>query len=81
MRDAVLVVAVALAFAWVLTAQVFIVAGLVRRRLYWKAVSSLVVPILAPYWAWGEGLRARSIAWVLGAVCYAAALAVALSSA
>ena len=80
MRDVVLVVAVAVTFAWLSTAQVAILAGLVRRRRYWRAAASLVVPPLAPYWAWVEGMRLRAYLWIAGAVLYAIALALAWSS-
>ena len=80
MRDVVLVVAVAMAFAWLSTAQLAILAGLFRRKRYGRAASSLALPVLAPYWAWLDGMRVRAIAWISGAVIYAVALTLALSS-
>lgn len=80
MRDVMLVVAVALAFAWVTTAHLAIVAGLLRRASYGRAAAALLIPPLAPYWAWSEHMRIRLIAWIAGAIAYGVAFAIAWSS-
>ncbi len=80
MRDAVLVVAVAAAFAWVATAHVAIVVSLLLRKRFWRALSALLLPLLAPWWAYTEGLRKTAALWIAGAVAYGIALAFALAS-
>lgn len=78
MRDLILVIAVAAAFAVLVTAQLAILAGLVRRKLLWKALAGLILPPLAVYWAWAEGMRGRATAFVVGAILYGIALGVTL---
>jgi hypothetical protein len=80
MRDVALVVAVTLSFAWVATAHAAILAGLIRRRWYLRAAAALVVPVLAPAWAWNLGMRKRALTWVAGALLYAASFIVSWST-
>lgn len=70
----VLFLAVILAFAALVTAHVLIVAGLFARHPRWHAPIALVVPPLAPYWAAREGMRVRSLVWLMGIVVYGVAL-------
>lgn len=70
----VLFIAVILAFAGLVTAHVLIVAGLFACRPRWHAPVALVVPPLAPYWAAREGMKVRSLVWLLGIVVYVIAL-------
>ena len=74
MSDVILVVVVALAFAWTVTVQVAILAGLLRRRLKWRALSGLLLPPLCPYWAYTEGMRVRAAIWVGGVCVYGVAV-------
>lgn len=77
MSDIILIVVIALAFALTVTAQVAILAGLLRRKLKWRALSALLMPPLAPYWAFTEGMRVRAVTWIVGAAVYGASFALA----
>jgi hypothetical protein len=69
-------VALALALTVFAGAHVAIVGGLARRRAWRKALAALLVPPLAPWWAFRLGMRARAYVW-LGAVgAYAACVVV-----
>ena len=76
-RDAGLAVGLVIAFATLLTLHTATVFGLVQRRHVAKAFGALVVPPLAPYWAFTHGMRARGIAWIASAALYGVALALA----
>jgi len=78
MRDLFLVFSVAATFALLVTAQLAILAGLVRRKLLWKALAGLLLPPLGAYWAWTEGMKTRATAFLFGAILYATALGVTL---
>jgi hypothetical protein len=68
-RDELVAGALVLAFALAVTTHVTLVFGLATREPRWRALVALVVPPLAPYWGW-NGLRRRSVAWVLAVVAY-----------
>jgi hypothetical protein len=65
------------AFAGLVTLHVALVAALLRRPPRWRAGAALLVPPLAPYWAFTAGMRWRAAAWlsmlVLYLVCVGAA--------
>jgi len=73
----ILVAAVVLAFAFLVTAHVAIAVGLLGRAPRWRAPVALAVPPLAPYWAWRERMRVRAGLWAAGLVVYVAARIVA----
>ncbi|MCU0690130.1 MAG: hypothetical protein MUF54_01885 [Polyangiaceae bacterium] len=73
--DVVLVVTVTTTFALLVTMQVTILAGLVHRKQYWHSLAALLLPVLAPYWAFAEGMRVRAWLWIASALSYAACLA------
>lgn len=77
MSDSVVVGALVLSFALLVTTHVTIVAGLVARLPRWRAPLALFVPPLAPYWALRERMRVRAWVWVACVVVYAAARAMA----
>jgi hypothetical protein len=77
-RDVILVVAMVVPFAVLVTAHVAIAFGLARRPPRWRALIALVVPPLAPMWALRSGMRARGVVWIASAVVYAVAVAIAL---
>jgi hypothetical protein len=79
MLDWILVLSLASAFAVTVTAHVAIVASLARRTPRWRAPLALLIPVLAPIWAFAEGMRVRATLWCAGLLVYAAALAVALA--
>ena len=70
-RDEIVAGLLVLAFAAVVTAHVTLVVGLAGRPPRWRALVALVVPPLGPYWGW-DGLRRRSVLWVVSAAAYAA---------
>ncbi len=73
MRDIVLVAAVVLAFAFLVTAHVAIAIGLASRAPRWRAPVALLLAPLAPYWAWREHMRVRAGLWTAGLVVYVVA--------
>ena len=73
MKDMIVVVALIVAFALLVTAHVAIAFGLARRAPRWRApVAFLVVP-LAPYWAWRGQMKVRAWIWAGALVLYAMA--------
>jgi hypothetical protein len=73
-RDMVCVAVLLVAFALLVTAHVTLALGLLRRLPRWRAPVGLVVPPLAVFWGWREGMRVRSTLWALSALLYGAAL-------
>jgi hypothetical protein len=71
MRDEIVVAALVIAFATLVTAHVMLVVGLFARRPLWRAPVALVVAPLAPYWGYEQGMKRRAVAWVAAAVAYA----------
>jgi hypothetical protein len=58
-------------------AHVAIVVALARTGAWSRAAVALVLPPLAPWWAWERGFRRPAIAWAAGIALYAAGLVVA----
>jgi hypothetical protein len=58
-------------------AHVALVAGLACRRAWGRAAVALLVPPLAPWWGYREGLRVATIAWCAALALYALGVAVA----
>jgi hypothetical protein len=78
MRDAIVLAALVIAFATLVTVHVTIALGLARRPPRWRALVALVVAPLAPWWGWRERMRVRGVIWVVAVVTYAVALVCAL---
>jgi hypothetical protein len=80
-RDAGLRCTVGIALAVALTAFVAahlaLVAGLARRKAWWRAATALFVAPLAPWWGYRSGMRLRSLAWAAALVLYAMGVAMA----
>jgi hypothetical protein len=77
-RDGVLLAVLLLSFAAVVTAHVAIAVRLaVHGRPRYRGLVALVVPPLAPYWAYTVGFRALCWTWVASVTCYAVALTLA----
>jgi len=76
-RDAVLAIGLVVAFAALVTVHVATLFGLARRHHLAQALSGLVLPPLAPCWAFKQGMRARAVAWLASAALYGVALALA----
>ncbi|MBX3233876.1 MAG: hypothetical protein KIT84_31495 [Labilithrix sp.] len=74
MKDIIVVGLLVIAFAWLLTVHAAIVFGLAKKQPRWRAAAALFVPVLAPYWAWHEHMRARAGMWLGGIVAYLVAL-------
>lgn len=73
--DAAIFITLVVSFATFVTAHVALAFGLTVRPPRWRGPVGFVVVPLAPYWGFREGLRARSLIWLLGFGLYAAALA------
>jgi len=73
-RDAVLTTGLVCTFALLVTVHVVNVFGLARRRKLAAALGGLVLPPLAPYFAFTQGMQVRAVAWVASAALYAVAL-------
>ena len=78
MKDLLLVAAVAVGFAWVVTAHVAITFGLARKKPRWRALVAFAVAPLAPYWAWREQMKKRVWLWLVGVAVYVLALLLSL---
>jgi hypothetical protein len=74
MSDAVLTFGLVGAFAALVTAHLATVFGLAWRQHRAQALGALVLPPLAPYWAFTGGMRVRAIVWIVCAALYVAAL-------
>jgi hypothetical protein len=72
-KDAVLVAAVVLTCALLVTLHVTIACGLLRRPPRWRGAVAFVVAPLAPYWAWRARMRARAAIWAVALLAYVAA--------
>jgi hypothetical protein len=72
LRDAIVLAMVIVGLASLVTTHLAIAWSLVEReRPRWRGLVALVVPPLAPVWAWRAGLRARSGLWLASLVAYA----------
>ncbi len=76
-QDAAVVTALVVAFATLVTAHVAIVVGLARRGARAQGALALVVVPLAPWWGWRQRMRIRGVIWVVAAVAYGVAIALA----
>jgi hypothetical protein len=72
-KNIVVVAALNLAFALLVTVHVAIGFGLMRGRSWWRGPVSFVALPLAPYWAWRACMRVRAILWLGALVVYIAA--------
>ncbi len=68
-----IVLALALSQATLITAHAATVYGLALRAPRWRALATLLLPPLGPYWAWREGMKLRSVAPVVALVVYVVA--------
>ncbi len=66
--------ALVLAFATFVTVHVFLAGRLtLRARPRWRGLLALVVPPLAPLWAFREGWRRSATLWVAAVLAYVVA--------
>ncbi len=68
-------IALGLALVTLVVTHVVIVVSLARRRALGRAGLALVIPPLAPFWAFEAGLKALAWTWVGAFGLYALALA------
>ncbi|MEZ4298024.1 MAG: hypothetical protein R3B70_23910 [Polyangiaceae bacterium] len=79
MKDSIVLGALLLAFATLVTVHVAIAVRLLSRKEdRWRGALSLVVPPVAPIWALQRGWRRSAVIWVSSVVVYATALIVGL---
>lgn len=57
--------------------HVAIVVALARTGAWRRAAAALIVPPLAPWWAWEAGMRGRAAVWGVALATYAIAVALA----
>jgi hypothetical protein len=76
-RDILVVAAVVVAFALLVTVHVAIVFGLAKRHPRWRSAVAFILAPLAPYWAWREHMRVRALLWAGAAALYIGARCVA----
>ncbi|MBX3190521.1 MAG: hypothetical protein KF819_26205 [Labilithrix sp.] len=77
MRDIVVVAAVVIAFATLVTAHVAIAFGLLFKPPRWRAIVAFAVAPAAPWFAFRERMRVRAWIWIAAAVAYVVARVVA----
>ena len=73
--DIVVVAAMVIGFALLVTVHVTIAVGLFRRATKVRALVGFFVAPAAPWLAWQAGMRVRAVLWVVAFVLYVAALA------
>jgi hypothetical protein len=78
--DLLLVVLPALCFGLLVTVHVYLAAVLAREAPLWRALLALVLPPLAPYFAFVVGRRALTVTWVTALVAYGVTLGAAVWS-
>ncbi len=66
---------VVIAFAAWVTLHVALVSGLTRRTPRWRALAALVVPPLAPVFAFRSGMPRRAVSWCVALAIYLVGLA------
>jgi hypothetical protein len=78
MKDTVVLAVLLLSFATLCTTHLAIAVRLVWRvRPRYRGLIALVVPPLAPVWAYGQAWRAMCWIWIGSVVAYAGAVGVA----
>ena len=71
--DFVVLIALVLGFAVLVTTHVALAVGLFSRTPRWKGPLALLVPPLAPYWGMEAGMKRRAAVWVIALCIYALA--------
>jgi hypothetical protein len=74
---AALPIALFAALAAYVGAHLALVGGLVAAGRWGRAALALVVPPLAPWWGWEQGMRRRVVAWAAALAVYALLVALA----
>jgi hypothetical protein len=77
MRDAVVFGMMVLGFATFVTAHlVLLVVLTIWEKPRWRGPVALLLPPLAPMWAWRAGRKFAASCWALGLVVYAIGIAI-----
>lgn len=71
--DVVVLVALVVSFAALVTVHVALAVGLTLQKPRWRGPLALLVPPLAPYWGMEAGMRRRAGLWVTAVCVYALA--------
>ena len=72
MKDIIVLATLVVAFAAFVTVHVALASRLVlSARPRWRGIVALVVPPLAPIWAFREGWRRSGFAWIASVLVYA----------
>ncbi len=79
-RNAIVTMTLIGSFAALVTLHVAAVFGLARAKAYGRAAGALVLPPLAPIFAFTRGMRVRAALWGVFAAVYATALVMARSA-
>jgi hypothetical protein len=73
-KDYIVLAALLLSFATLVTVHVYLAFRLVARtRPRWRGAVALVVPPLAPIWAFREGWRRSGTLWIAALLAYVVA--------
>ncbi len=78
-KDAILMAALILGLATLVTAHVSLSWRLFRRRPRWHGLAGLVVPPLAVIWAFRAGWKGTAFVWLGAVAVYLVALIVSLA--
>lgn len=69
-RNAVVTVALLGSFAALLTVHIAAVFGIAKKRAFGHAAGALVLPPLAPFFAFSRGMHVRAVMWCVFAAIY-----------
>jgi hypothetical protein len=75
--DVFVTLSIIVSFAALVTAHVAVCAALASRDPWWRGAVALVVPFLAPFWAFRAKMRGRAFAWSASGAVYVTARLVA----
>lgn len=77
MKDLLVLAALALGFATLVTLHVTLAARLLRQKPRWRGPVALVVPPLALLWAFRAGWYRSGVLWLIALLVYVIALIIA----
>jgi hypothetical protein len=58
-------------------AHAALLVGLFKSPLRYRAIVAFFLPPLAPYYGWMQGMRRRTLVWVVAVVAYAVGVGIA----
>jgi len=77
MLDIVVFIALVIGFASFVTIHVALLAVLFAHRPRWRVLAAMILPPLAPMWAWQVGRKKTTILWGAALLVYAVAMGIA----